>query len=417
MSVDNTWTAHPAADLFPMMSDAEIRELADDIVINGQLQPVWLTADGLVLDGRNRLAACELAGVTPKTETYRGDDPVQFAVALNIKRRHLTTSQRAMLATAILPLLEEQARQRQELAGKEYGRGAKVCAELHTPIADEQNDHAEPPPKRQTTKKRRAADDAAAVVGASPRSVAQAKRVEQQAPDLAEKVTAGEITLDRADRIIRDRQAEEQRRQESRQRAEQSAIPLVMDLRVGDFRDVLADVRDVDAIITDPPYPREYLPLLADLAKWADQALKPDGVLAVMMGQSYLPEVYQLLDGHRPYRWTLAYLTPGGQAVQIWDRKVNTFWKPILVYQNEPAAWLGDVAKSNTNDNDKAHHHWGQSVSGMTDLVQRLVKPGSVVADPFLGAGTTAIAARDHGCHFIGCDIDADHVATTEERL
>lgn len=416
MSVDNTWTAHPAADLFPMMSDAEIRELADDIAANGQLQPVWLTADGLVLDGRNRLAACELAGVTPKTETFRGDDPVQFAVALNIKRRHLTTSQRAMLATAILPLLEEQARQRRAANGGDKRKAE--CAELRTPkLSDEQADLEEPGPKRQATKKRRAADDAAAVVGASPRSVQQAKRVEQQAPDLAEKVTNGEITLDRADRIIRDRQAEEQRRQESRQRAEQSAIPLVMDLRVGDFRDVLADLRDVDAIITDPPYPREYLPLLADLAKWADQALKPDGVLAVMMGQSYLPEVHRLLDGHRPYRWTLAYLTPGGQAVQIWDRKVNTFWKPILVYQNEPTAWLGDVARSNTNDNDKAHHHWGQSVSGMTDLLQRLVKPAGLVVDPFLGAGTTAIAARDHDCHFIGCDIDANHVATTRDRL
>jgi len=188
-----------------------------------------------------------------------------------------------------------------------------------------------------------------------------------------------------------------------------------VDIRLGDFREVLAGLSDVDAIITDPPYPKEYLPLLDDLAAWADRALKPDGILAVMMGQSYLPDVYRRLSGYRPYLWTLAYLTPGGQAVQVWDRKVNTFWKPILVYGAAPD-WFGDVAKSDTNDNDKNHHHWGQSVSGMSDLVRRLTKPGSHIVDPFLGAGTTALAAMANGCHFTGCDIDEAFVQTSIER-
>jgi hypothetical protein len=60
----------------------------------------------------------------------------------------------------------------------------------------------------------------------------------------------------------------------------------------------------------------------------------------------------------------------------VWDRKVNTFWKPILVYGNTPD-WFGDVTRSETNNNDKSHHHWGQSISGMVDLVQRLTKPGA----------------------------------------
>jgi ParB-like chromosome segregation protein Spo0J len=55
-------SSHPAADLFPFMSDDELAELAVDIRAHGLLEPIVLL-DGLVLDGRNRLRACEAAGV------------------------------------------------------------------------------------------------------------------------------------------------------------------------------------------------------------------------------------------------------------------------------------------------------------------------------------------------------------------
>lgn len=87
---------HPAAELFPMMSEQELRALADDVKANGLLHPVVRDVDGGVLDGRNRLAACELAGVVPRFETYAGDDPVGLVISLNVKRRNLTQGQRAI---------------------------------------------------------------------------------------------------------------------------------------------------------------------------------------------------------------------------------------------------------------------------------------------------------------------------------
>lgn len=204
--------------------------------------------------------------------------------------------------------------------------------------------------------------------------------------------------------------------------ANQPKLPAGVDLRLGDFRDVLKDLPDgsVDAIVTDPPYPAEFLPLFADLADLAAQTLKPGGLCAVMVGQSYLPQVYELMTrDDLAYHWTLAYLTPGGQATQLWQRKVNTFWKPVLVYvkgeYNGP--WLGDVAQSAVNDNDKRHHHWGQSESGMADLIERLTRPGDLICDPFLGGGTTGLVAHGLGRRFVGCDIDEQHVQTTVERF
>jgi len=180
------------------------------------------------------------------------------------------------------------------------------------------------------------------------------------------------------------------------------------------------DPESVDVIITDPPYGREYLKDLADLAKLATYVLKPNGWLAVMIGQSYLPEVLQLvcLDGLR-YHWTIAYLTPGGQSPQLWDRQVNSFWKPVLwfIKGEYKGKWIGDVAKSAVNDNDKRHHKWGQSETGMADLMERLSNPGDVVLDPFLGGGTTGVVALAMGRKFIGSDIRAEEVETSRKRL
>lgn len=220
-------------------------------------------------------------------------------------------------------------------------------------------------------------------------------------------------------------------------------LPDGIEIRLGDFRHLFAADPEhcdggehwpmdgqVDAIITDPPYPAEFVELFGNLegdvdpmdglAEVAARILKPGGVCAVMIGQSYLPEIVARMSKALHYRWTLAYLTPGGQAVQVWDRKVNTFWKPVLLFTNgktDDGDWLGDVTSSAVNDNDKNHHHWGQSESGMADLIERLSKPGDLVCDPFLGGGTTALVCHRLGRRFIGCDVDQQCIDTTIERF
>lgn len=176
--------------------------------------------------------------------------------------------------------------------------------------------------------------------------------------------------------------------------------------------------RPISCIITDPPYPREYLPVYADLAAFAARALPDGGSLFVMVGQSYIPEILALMTPHIRYHWTLAYLTPGGQAVQLWQRNVNTFWKPILwfVKGDYRGKWAGDVIKSSTNDNDKRFHHWGQSESGMAALVNIASQPGDVVCDPFCGGGTTGVVALSLDRLFVGADIDQTCVDLTSAR-
>jgi hypothetical protein len=76
-------------------------ELENDIRENGLRFPIVLL-DGLVLDGRNRYRACKTVGVEPRFQDFNGNgDPVAFIVSVNVKRRHLNTSQRAMIAAKL----------------------------------------------------------------------------------------------------------------------------------------------------------------------------------------------------------------------------------------------------------------------------------------------------------------------------
>jgi ParB-like chromosome segregation protein Spo0J len=86
------------AELFPMLADEELQELAEDIKQRGQLHPIVLDSQGRILDGRNRHAACLLVDVEPQFVTFDGDDPDGYALAVNIARRHLTTGARAVIA-------------------------------------------------------------------------------------------------------------------------------------------------------------------------------------------------------------------------------------------------------------------------------------------------------------------------------
>lgn len=129
---------HPAAELLPPMTDAELAELEEDMKARGQLHK-GVVLDGKVLDGRHRQEICIRLGIPFATETWeealaRSADPVRasmsptaWVLATNLHRRNLNETQRAVIAEEALPLIEAETRARQK-AGLKRGTAAPVSA-------------------------------------------------------------------------------------------------------------------------------------------------------------------------------------------------------------------------------------------------------------------------------------------------
>ena len=95
---------HPIAGLFPLMEGAQFDALCEDIRVNGLREKIVLHR-GLILDGRNCQRACLKVGVEPRYAEYEGRDHPdslrEYVIARNLMRRHLDTSQRAMIAAKL----------------------------------------------------------------------------------------------------------------------------------------------------------------------------------------------------------------------------------------------------------------------------------------------------------------------------
>jgi predicted HTH domain antitoxin len=187
---------HPLANIFPLVEGAEFDELVADIREQGLHEPIVLFEDK-ILDGRNRYRACEAAGVEPAFTPYTGDDPVSYVISLNLRRRHLDESQRAMVA-AKLATLQHGVRQSGKFAAvptQEEAAALLNISERSVRSAREVTDHGVPE-LVQAVERGRVSVSAAADIAAQP--------IEEQ----REIVARGEREILRAAQEIRARKAE-----------------------------------------------------------------------------------------------------------------------------------------------------------------------------------------------------------------
>lgn len=412
---------HEIANIFPMMTAVEYGELVKSIREYGydKDDPIVLY-EGKILDGRNRYTAAMEVGVEPVYTEFTGDDPIDFVVRRNLTRRHLTIVQKATAAVAIANMRH---------GGIRPGQNTIASQDINLYLEDV------------------SLSKAAEMFGISRQTVVNAKKViDSGVPELQEAVNTGRASVSAAaqvatlpepeqkeivargeDEIVKEaNRIKSQRKKEAQAKrtAERHAIALQAvslpkderwNIYHGDMTNIQLPNR-YDFIITDPPYPKEFLPLYEILAMRAKEWLKEGGLLIAMCGQSYFEQIVKSMTAHMDYYWTAAYLTPG-QPTPLRQRQVNTTWKPLLILSHGEykGKIFGDVFTSDGNDKD--FHKWGQSVSGMLSVISQICLPGQSILDPFCGAGTTGVAALHHGCLFDGIEIDEVNVGISKTRL
>ena len=183
-----------------------------------------------------------------------------------------------------------------------------------------------------------------------------------------------------------------------------------IDFRLGDFEEVLSDIPDgsVDCIITDPPYPREFINCWTKLSRFSKRVLKPHGFCVAYSGQMYLPEVINRMNEHLDYYWTFCLQHLGDTQI-VNGVNVIAKWKPILIFQNGKKKvdnTLKDFVVSGVKE--KGSHDWQQSKSGISYIIEMFTYPNDIICEPFAGSGTTMIVAKELNRNIIAAEIDED---------
>jgi len=352
---------------------------------------------------------CKELGITDYPTIIRvgmdDDEKLEHILALNLARRHLTREQRQELVTT----LRQQQWSTRKIAGAVGVSHPTVLSDLSTgknlpvefPDRIIGKDGKSRPARRPSVMAKNATETKQAL-----NALAQ---VDTEA--LPEKV----LDTRRVKRLARDHKAAQRAREFVATDMAEGDVQLLL----GDMRERGQEVPDqsVSLIFTDPPYAQEWLPLWSDLSKLASRVLKPNGMLITYSGQMYLPEVMARLGEHMSFWWLGTVIFSRGHT-SIHARHIKAGSKPVLFYVHEPftpGPWLEDTTR--IKDGQNAQHEWQQDRAPAIYYIGKLTKPGESVVDPFMGTGTTGVAAAELGRSFIGIECNEALFALAQRNI
>jgi 16S rRNA G966 N2-methylase RsmD len=436
---------HEVANIFPMMGDEEYQRLVVSIKMNGLREPIWTYQDKII-DGRNRYKACLDAGIEPRYREWSGNGSlVLFVVDLNLERRHLTSSQKAMSA---LEIEQQLAREAENRTG---GRPSKIemiraknASDAKPGTILSQVSHQMP------VVQTKAANQAGAMVGASGTYVKEAKKIVEQAPELKEPVLSGTLTIPEAKVVAK--LPELQRREVVNRVASgkaKTAKAAILDIKMTE-RDAQAQVSPskpvlahaswkawlpqqspCDLLITDPPYSTDIEDVDTFAHDWLPLALskvKTSGRAYVCIG-AYPHELRAYLNVPVPAHLRLLQVLVWTYKNTLGPSPVNTYkqnWQAILYYIGLNAPRLDcplmneqfSVQEINAPDGrlGDRYHTWQKPDELARRLIQHSTKPGDTVLDCFAGTGTFVLAAHRLGRVARGCDISREMLEIAQVR-
>jgi hypothetical protein len=268
-----------------------------------------------------------------------------------------------------------------------------------------------------------AADKVAARTGRSRKTNAKARAIKEAARknsnnfgDLWLRVNSGKTSIDRGYgeyKILQNKLLTAQLIRQANTAVATESISSRIKLVQGDFMEISKGIPDesVDLIFTDPPYSRDQLPVFEGLAKVTARVMKNGGSLVTYISQYNLPEILgYFIKAGLLYWWQLCVLHAGAH-IPMYDRKVFVDFKPLLWFckgerpDDKTTSPMSDVIESQIPN--KKLHPWAQSTVDAEQVIRHLtLLPTQTIFDPFMGSGTTGIAALNVNRGFVGIEVD-----------
>lgn len=403
----------------------DLGPLVSSIRAVGLLQPVVLDSKNRLIAGQRRVEAARLLGWT-EIEAVVADsleDALRLLVAQrdeNVCRKDFAPSEAVAVGAAIETIESRAAKERQrQHGGTAPGRPKNTVGKLPT------------------VKKARVRERVAAAVGMKRRTYEKAQAVVQAAQDDPKLFGPLVKEMDETGKVDRAFSKVRRARRAAEERA--SAAPAE-----GWVLTAAQDVVPCAALITDPPYgildePWEPKQLESFTREWCSRwsACGADTIL-IFWSQRYLWTGRQWFDqslkGYE-FQQLLVWHYPNNKSPQS-RRGFKQTWEPIFFYRRQGSTrrielsdghWgeelhdfdchVAAVPQSNFNGAEMKQHPAQKPISVMRWLVNAVTRAGELVCDPFVGSGTTGIAALQLGRRFHGIENNAEYLAVAKGRI
>ncbi len=381
--------------LIPALSSQEYGDLELSIIAEGCRDRLVVWND-ILLDGHNRYDICMVANIPFKTVQIDLSDRVAAELWIlhnQLARRNINAYQRGIIAIQIEKRLRPEAERRMK-AGKK-GDPVQISAQGKTRVK------------------------AATAAGISHDTVAKVKDIEKEATgDEKKQLASNEKSVNAVYKAVKDRRTST-KRETKRKEAAAKCRTMNKQIIVGDFRDHADKIPDgsLSLIFTDPPYDRKAAILFDGLGEFADRKLAEGGSLICYVGQINLSAAMVALQKSLRYWWTICCLHSGKKTLMR-EYGIRAAWKPIL--------WFVKGTRDNKQDivtdvvsggQEKEDHKWQQAELEAAYWIEHLTPKDGIVCDPFLGSGTTAIAANSLKRKWIGFEIDPVTAQAASARI
>ena len=198
----------------------------------------------------------------------------------------------------------------------------------------------------------------------------------------------------------------------------------------GDCLEIMSTMDDesVDCVVTDPPYNigKDYgndsdLQDSLDYEEWLSKVgseimrlATPEAWIAVFNGADRIKTTIDAF-GAENHVWTACWYAPNKRHRSVYG---FSLWQPIVLFRKSGRKWLKlRDFYSYTTGSEHYDHPTPKPYGLIRHLVSDFSSEEDVVLDPFLGSGTTAVAAAELNRNCIGIELNPDYIAVSEKRM
>ena len=407
--------------LIPPLSNEEFKQLERNILEEGIREPL-ITWNGILIDGHNRYKIAQVHDINFETieKEFENINRVkEWMIHNQFGRRNLSNYQRSVLALQLEDVFREKAK---ENYIQNVGRPSK-SEQISAPI-----------------KSIETRQEIAKVANVSHDTIAKVKKIEAVAtPEVKARLNTGTMSINEAYKEIK--------KEENEQLKTQKAIEIIekvyennTNIYNGDCIEYIKTIKDksIDCLITDPPYGVDIqfgaydnqlsrkiendgniegaLVLLDKMLINVKSKLKEDAHIYIFCNWKIYPQFNQIILKHFQIKnliiWDKLFMGMG-------DLKGNySSSYEMIVFAGGNREFLNRPKNIiQCRFSDERFHNTQKPIELIKQLIENSTNVNETIFDPFLGSGSTVVAAKEMKRNFIGCEIDEQNYKITLKRL